>query len=156
MEQSFSSSRPYLLRAIHEWITDNGETPLVLVDATHIDTQVPAEHIKDGRITLNIAWSATRNLEMTNEYICFDARFNGAARAVSFPINALLGIYARESGHGMGFEVEASVADTSDEVISESTTDNSSSEVDTDQPAVNDDTDAPRPRPNGPGLRLVK
>ena len=154
MEQSFSSSRPYLLRAIHEWITDNGETPLVLVNATHADAQVPAEHIKDGHITLNIAWSATRNLEMTNEHVCFDARFNGAARAVSFPIGALLGIYARESGHGMRFENEAPAEDASEENIPKENTFKTA--ADNDQLSDNYDADPPKPRPNGPGLRLVK
>ena len=168
MEQSFSSSRPYLLRAIHEWITDNGETPLVLVDATHADAQVPAEHIKDGHITLNIAWSATRNLEMTNEHVCFDARFNGVARAVNFPINALLAIYARESGHGMQFEAEEPAADSSQENIAKeniakenisgAAAGNPASAIkaDNDQPADDPAADVPRPRPNGPGLRLVK
>jgi stringent starvation protein B len=146
MDQSLSSSRPYLLRALHEWMTDNGETPLVLVDATHSDAQVPAEHIKDGRIILNIAWSATRNLEMSNEYVCFDARFGGVARAVSFPVAALLGIYARESGQGMQFQNEA----TEDSVPEPEQADVKL------QPAENISNDAPKPRPNGPGLRLVK
>jgi stringent starvation protein B len=146
MEQSSNSSRPYLLRALHEWMTDNGETPLVLVDATHPDAQVPAEHIKDGRIILNIAWSATRNLEMTNEFVFFDARFGGVARAVSFPVAALLAIYARESGQGMQFQDESPAVNVSSEVDDLKI-----------QPAANNaPNDGPKPRPNGPGLRLVK
>jgi stringent starvation protein B len=108
--ETLTSTRPYLLRAMHDWMTDNSQTPLVVVDALGADVQVPEEHIKDGRIVLNIAWSATRNLEMTNQLVSFDARFNGASRSVSFPPDAIIGIYARESGHGMQFAEEGQVA----------------------------------------------
>jgi stringent starvation protein B len=154
MEQSLSSTHPYLLRALHEWMTDNGETPLVVVDATHPEAQVPTEHVKDGRITLNIAWSATRNLEMTNEYVLFDARFGGVAHAVSFPVTALLGIYARESGQGMQFQTESvteNVPATEAAADTIQAVDNLPDDVSKDAP-----NDPPKPRPNGPGLRLVK
>lgn len=138
---------------MHEWISDNGHTPLVVVDATHADVQVPQEHIKDGCIVLNIAWSATRNLEMTNEQVCFNARFSGAVRLVSFPISALKGIYARESGQGMQFQDELPVANAPlafDTVQSSEVAHNDRPEGDS------NDRNGSGPRPKGPGLRLVK
>ncbi len=152
LDQSLISSRPYLLRAMHEWMTDNGHTPLVVVDATHVGVQVPKEHIKDGRIVLNIGWSATRNLEMTNELVCFDARFGGTARSVSFPISALKGIYARESGQGMQFQDELPTGKAPDAVdVVESSPD-----VKHNDQSNGDSYGRGGPRPNGPGLRLVK
>jgi stringent starvation protein B len=137
--KSLSSTRPYLMRAMHEWMTDNGQTPLVVVDTTCADVDVPTEHIKDGRIVLNAAWSATRNLQMGNDDVSFEARFSGVSRFVSFPVNALRGIYARETGQGMQFEEEA--------VLPEATL------PDTD----NDEGPDDRPeRPKGPNLRVVK
>ena len=98
--------RPYLLRAMHEWMTDNGETPLILVDAGEPDVQVPVEHIDDGHIVLNISWAAAHNLQLGNELVSFEARFSGVAHAVSVPMQAIKGIYARESGQGMMFQDE--------------------------------------------------
>ena len=98
------STRPYLIRAIYEWCTDSGYTPYlaVVVDET---TQVPREFIKDGQIVLNISFDATSNLKMGNEIIEFAARFGGVAREISVPVARVAAIYARENGHGMGFEV---------------------------------------------------
>lgn len=95
--------RPYLLRALHQWMTDNGQTPHIVVDATMVGVQVPAEHVKDGRITLNVSYSATGHLDLGLDEVTFDARFGGAARRIRVPMAAVLGIYARESGEGLVF-----------------------------------------------------
>jgi stringent starvation protein B len=95
--------RPYLLRALHQWMIDSNQTPHLVVDATHAGVAVPAEHVQDGRITLNLSYSATSNLAMGNDDISFDARFGGTARRVFVPVRAVLGIYARESGEGLVF-----------------------------------------------------
>jgi stringent starvation protein B len=102
-----SSTKPYLIRALHEWCTDNGYTPylVVTVDA---NTVVPAAHVHDGQITLNISHLATNRLTLGNDYIEFESRFNGAVEHLFVPVGAVSAIYARETGAGMGFEVMAS------------------------------------------------
>ncbi len=99
-----ASTKPYLIRALHEWCMDNGYTPhiVVTVDA---NTVVPAAHIHDGQITLNISPLATNSLTIGNEYIEFEARFSGVAEQLFVPVAAVAAIYARETGAGMGFEV---------------------------------------------------
>ena len=99
-----TSTKPYLLRALHEWCTDNGYTPhiVVTVDA---NTVVPAAHIHDGQITLNIGTLATNKLVLGNEYIEFQARFGGVTEQLFVPVAAVSAIYARETGAGMGFEI---------------------------------------------------
>ncbi len=106
---SESSTKPYLIRALHEWCTDNGYTPhiVVTVDA---NTVVPRAHIHDGQITLNIGSLATNRLAMGNEYIEFQARFSGVTEHIFVPVAAVSAIYARETGAGMGFEVHESEA----------------------------------------------
>ena len=106
------STKPYLIRAIYEWCTDNGYTPYlaVVVDS---QTRVPVEFVKDGQIVLNVSFEATNGLKMGNDYIEFAARFGGVPRDIMVPINRVAAIYARENGHGQGFEVtESAVADT--------------------------------------------
>jgi stringent starvation protein B len=100
------STKPYLIRAIHEWCTDSGFTPYlsVQVDA---NTRVPAEHVKDGEIVLNIAHDATHRLTIGNEVIQFAARFGGVSRECSVPVVAVSGIFARENGQGMFFPRDA-------------------------------------------------
>src|SRR3546814_5727070 len=93
--------RPYLLRALYEWIADNGMTPHVLVDATQAGVRVPPHTVKDGRVVLNIADRAVARLEMDNDSIRFTARFGGVSHPVTVPISAVLAIYARETGQGM-------------------------------------------------------
>lgn len=109
---SETSTKPYLIRALHEWCTDNGYTPFltVTVDAR---TVVPREHIKDGEIVLNVGSLATYKLELGNEFVEFQARFGGVARQISVPIDAITAIYARETGQGMAFEATP-MADESD------------------------------------------
>ena len=101
----FTSTKPYLLRAIYEWCVDNGFTPYisVVVDA---NTRVPMEYVRDGEIVLNIGPLATSRMQMGNDSIDCTARFSGASRELSVPVSAVTAIYARENGHGMSFEPE--------------------------------------------------
>ena len=101
-----SSTRPYLIRALYEWIEDNGLTPHLLVNAELPGVEVPQQHIKDGRIVLNINATAVRELRLGNDWIEFNARFGGVARTVTIPVTAVLAIYARESGQCMAFVEE--------------------------------------------------
>jgi len=101
-----TSRRPYLVRAMHEWMTDNGQTPHLVVDAGVPGTEVPKAYVRDGRITLNVGWQATQELKLGNEWIEFAARFSGVPQQVRVPIAAVLGIYARETGQGMLFQDE--------------------------------------------------
>lgn len=98
-----SSNRPYLIRALWEWISDNGMTPHLLVNADHKGVEVPRQFVEDGRIVLNVSANAARNLELGNDYISFGARFSGTPMDVLVPVSAVLGIYARENGQGMLF-----------------------------------------------------
>ncbi len=95
--------RPYLLRALHEWISDSGETPHIVVDAAADGVTVPRQYVKDGKIVLNISFNATQGLTLGNEHVSFEARFGGVGFAVLVPVRAILGIYARETGQGMIF-----------------------------------------------------
>ena len=97
-------SRPYLVRAIYEWLVDNNATPYLLVDATQANVRVPTQHVKDGKIVLNIAPHAVKDLFMRNEGISFSARFGGVPMMVSAPMAAVAAIYARENGQGMFFD----------------------------------------------------
>ncbi|WP_425451832.1 ClpXP protease specificity-enhancing factor [Solilutibacter pythonis] len=111
-----TSQRPYLLRALHEWIGDNGLTPHLLVNARHAGVHVPPHTVKDGKVVLNIAERAVHMLSLGNEYITFSARFGGVSHEVFVPIGAVLAIYARENGHGMALpEEEAETAPGGDE-----------------------------------------
>jgi len=106
-----SSTRPYLIRALYEWCTDNGLTPFiaVLVDET---VRVPNEYVKDGEIVLNISFDATSSLTMGNEFIEFKGRFGGVARDIFVPVDRVVAIYARENGQGMAFPMLARSAAT--------------------------------------------
>jgi stringent starvation protein B len=95
--------RPYLLRAMHQWITESGNTPHVIVDAGHDGAEVPRAYVKDGKIVLNLSEGATQRLRLGNDAVEFDARFAGVAHHVRFPVSAVLGVYARETGEGMVF-----------------------------------------------------
>jgi len=101
-----TSTRPYLIRALYEWCTDNGFTPYVavLVDDT---VQVPREYVKNGEIVLNVSFDATSSLKLGNEFIEFKARFAGSAREIVVPIGRVIAIYARENGQGMAFPAPA-------------------------------------------------
>jgi stringent starvation protein B len=97
------SRRPYLLRAMHEWISDCAHTPHVIVDAQRPGVEVPTAYVKDGKIVLNLSTSATQRLQIKNDWIEFDARFAGVVHHVRVPMYAVLGVYARETGEGMVF-----------------------------------------------------
>lgn len=98
--------KPYLVRAIHEWILDNNSTPYLLVNATHEGVEVPRQYVEDGRIVLNLRTEATQGLSLGDDWIEFNARFGGRPTHVSVPVNAVLAIYASENGQGMVFDVE--------------------------------------------------
>ena len=98
------SRRPYLVRALYEWIVDNNSTPYLLVHADTDGVEVPLEFVNEGRIVLNVAQGAVRDLVMDNDMICFSARFAGKPRSVSIPVRAVLAIYAKENGQGMFFD----------------------------------------------------
>jgi len=106
-ERPLSRQRPYLLRAMHEWMTDNALTPHIVVDASAQVADLPREHVRDDKIVLNVSYAATRALVIGNESVTFEARFNGVPRALNVPIDAVLGIYARENGQGMVFSEES-------------------------------------------------
>lgn len=97
-----TSTRPYLIRALHDWCTDNGFTPYI---AVHVDdtVEVPREYVKNNEIVLNVGFEATSGLELGNEFIVFKARFGGVARDIAVPVDHVVAIYARENGQGMAF-----------------------------------------------------
>jgi len=135
------STKPYLIRAIYEWCVDSGFTPYLAI-AVDGRARVPMEFVKDGEITLNISANAARNLTLGNDLIQFSARFNGASRELSVPIETVLGIFSRENGQGVFFPKEEAQIPGSPEV--------------TDLPP--DDTGgSPSPAPRGkPKLQVVK
>lgn len=132
---TMNSSRPYLIRALYEWILDNESTPYILVNALGEDVQVPQEHVKDGQIILNISPSAVQSLEIENDALRFKGRFAGIPSQVYVPIEAVLGIYARENGQGMFFEIDGSEPRP---------------------PSPDPTADGERPKPGKPSLRVVK
>jgi len=110
-----TSSRPYLIRAMYQWIIDNGMTPHLLVDATVDGVQVPAEHVQNGKIILNIAPMAISALVLGDEDITFSARFSGKSRGLYVPIEAVLAIYAKENGQGMMFSDDDGAVSSDDD-----------------------------------------
>lgn len=141
-----SSTKPYLLRALHEWCTDNGYSPYIVV-TVDANTVVPPAHIHDGQITLNINPLATNRLTLGNEYIEFEARFSGVTEHIFVPVAAVSAIYARETGAGMGFEVlESQPYPGGGEPSGE--------QGNTPNTTPNTDPDAPKPQP--PRLKVVK
>ena len=134
MEYKAFPKRPYLLRAYYDWLVDNSFTPYLVVDATYLGVNVPVEYVKDGQIVLNLSANATGNLQLTNDFIQFNARFKGVSRELYIPMGAALAIYARENGDGVMFEPE--------EVYDEL-----NSEPDTEQPTgFHEAVDSPRKR----------
>lgn len=139
-----SSSRPYLIRALHEWISDNGMTPLLLVDADAPAADVPRAFVEDGKIILNVSMSAVQGLELGDDRIQFRARFSGAVKQISVPVTAVLAVYARETSAGMMFPETESDAEQTDQAGAEADTTNS-------------DTDTqPDDKPSRPHLRVIK
>lgn len=147
---AMTSNRPYLLRALYEWINDNNLTPYILVDATQPDVVVPASTVKDGKVVLNIAMRAVEALELGNEALSFKARFGGVSQFLYVPVAAVLAIYAQETGQGM--MLPADEAATEEEGLDAYEPDPHSSALD------GDPEDPPKPPAPGKGghLRIVK
>ena len=125
-----TSSKPYLVRALYEWILDNDTTPYILVDTGSAEVLIPPGIANDGKVVLNLAPRAIQNLEMSNDSISFSARFNGVAEDIFCPMGSLLAIYARENGEGMMFPPEED------------------GEADSESP--------PSDKPKGPTLKVIK
>ncbi len=139
------STKPYLLRALHEWCCDNGFTPYLAV-SVDARCRVPMEYVKDGQIVLNVGYDATNRLQIGNDLIEFQARFGGVARDLSVPVACVAAIYARENGAGMAFDVEEAPPDESGE------TNGAASESPAETPR-----DEPPPAPGGrPKLQRIK
>ncbi|GGY08325.1 ClpXP protease specificity-enhancing factor [Paludibacterium paludis] len=100
-----SSTKPYMIRALHEWCTDSGYTPYIVVWVSE-HTDVPREYVQKNEIVLNVSYQATQHMQISNDAISFAARFGGVSRPVYVPIGNVMSIFARETGEGMGFEVE--------------------------------------------------
>ena len=158
--EQMTSHRPYMLRALYEWIVDNGLTPHVLVDATQPGVRVPRQSVKDGRIVLNIAERAVGGLRMDNESLRFSARFGGVSQSVLVPVQAVVAIYARENGQGMalpddapheaqGAEEDAGGAGPDPRAAADAT------DADLQSPDPDDGPAGPPPRRGG-HLRIVK
>ena len=107
MKDNTTSKKPYFIRAMFEWISDNGYTPHLLIDASFENMSIPRKFVENERITLNISSSATRNLTIDSDLISFDARFEGKTMNVQLPYEAVINIFARETGEGMAFSSES-------------------------------------------------
>lgn len=130
-----NSSRPYLIRALYEWIVDNDCTPHILVNAEHPKVQVPAGYASEGQIVLNLSPRAVRDMQMDNEAVSFEGRFGGVSHSLYVPAAAVMAIYARENGQGMVFETEPTAPE--------------------DGPGSAPEGDSPRPA-GRPSLKVVK
>ncbi|GAB4224113.1 MAG: ClpXP protease specificity-enhancing factor [Gammaproteobacteria bacterium] len=150
-------SKPYMIRAFHQWIVDNGWTPHIVVDAAHDKVDVPMEYVEDGRIVLNISPMACQGLHITNERIIFSARFGAVARQITMPPSAVLGIYARENGRGIIFgedESDGSDWEASAKTPLFSVLSGSSDETDPKPPSGTDGTKTGSAKK--PNLKVVK
>ncbi len=168
-EPEIVSTRPYLIRAIYEWCTDNGFTPYMAV-AVDASVQVPTEFVKDGEIVLNVSFDATSGLDMGNDYVRFQARFGGVARQIIVPVDHVIAIYARENGQGMAFPAPEASEDEApapvpeaDGAVPESAGAHMQLVSDADEAPDDDGDDTPPASPSGRGkggkrasLRLVK
>lgn len=154
---ALSSTKPYLVRALYEWILDNGLTPHLLVDAQYPGTQVPQEFVQEGQIVLNLAPSAVRNLALGNDLIQFGARFGGVARDLYIPADAVLGIFARENHQGMVFPQPEYPSDGSDRSETSPETEGLRSPVAGPSKGERADKgEGPGKSKGGPRLRVVK
>jgi stringent starvation protein B len=141
------STRPYLIRALYDWCSENGFTPYVAVKVD-ASVQVPREYVQGGEIVLNVSMDATSSLKLGNDFIEFKARFGGKPREIMVPIHRVMAIYARENGQGMAFPV-------SDEAVEPTVL----SAVDSADSVQSDTEDAPPPPPSGsprPALKRIK
>jgi stringent starvation protein B len=134
-----TSSRPYLIRAMYQWIADNGMTPHLLIDATVNNVIVPLEHVQNGKIILNIAPMAISSLILGDDEITFSARFSGQSMGIYIPVEAVLAIYAKENGQGMMFSEDDGAVSSEDK-----------------NGPDDDGPDSGPGRPGRPNLRVVK
>lgn len=163
-----TSTKPYLLRAIYEWCTDNGYTPYL---AVKVDgrTRVPMQFVKNGEIVLNVSFDATTGLKMENEYIGFSARFGGVSRDIMIPVDNVIAIYARENGQGMAFDVPKATSEEikavdqpndaaprSDITPLSSVPSRTNEANNADQPAPDDDNTDPPKKGGRPTLTRIK
>jgi stringent starvation protein B len=161
--QPGTSTRPYLIRALYEWCTDNGFTPYVAVRVDD-SVQVPREYVKNGEIVLNISMDATSSLKLGNELIEFKARFAGTARDIMVPVGRVIAIYARENGQGMAFPLEEAAApevqDSPEQAASHPTPEPESRPLQlarVESEPAGDEPEPPRPTGGGrPALKRVK
>ena len=137
VDQPMSSKTPYLIRAMYEWIVDNGMTPHLMVDANVDGVEVPGQYVEDGKIVLNVSPASTRGLELGNDFILFGARFSGVAMDITVPVRAVRAIYARENNKGLMFEPEFD-------------------ERGPDEPSTPPERPSPEPGGSKPSLRVVK
>lgn len=148
------SSRPYLSRALYEWLLDNDQTPYIVVDATIEHVVVPTQFVQNGQIVLNVAPTAVRDFRIENDMVSFNARFSGEAMEVWVPIEALMAIYSRETGAGMAFGQEPVLPEPE---IDEEAGAKLESVPDTRSSDADDEGDDDRPKPKKkPSLRVVK
>ncbi|HEX7339891.1 MAG TPA: ClpXP protease specificity-enhancing factor [Rhodanobacteraceae bacterium] len=138
-----TSNRPYLLRAIYDWISDNNLTPYVLVDATVEGVRVPPQTVRNGQVVLNLAMHAVADLDLGNEWVSCKARFSGVSQSILLPIGAVLAVYAQENGQGMMFADEGDVPPSPP------------SPPNDDEPP-SPDGEPERPRRGAPHLKVVK
>ncbi|GHC32350.1 stringent starvation protein B [Kushneria pakistanensis] len=161
------SSRPYLIRALYQWLLDNDCTPYVVVDAERTGVVVPEQFVQNGQIVLNIGPGAVRELFMENDMVAFNARFGGQPMTVELPIDAIIAIYARENGVGMVFGQEPVMPDDASGVAEpdEDDSEDRDSHLGTvartnddngDDDNDNDDDGTPRPRKGRPSLKVIK
>ena len=155
-DQDTTSTRPYLIRALYEWCTDNGLTPHVVIRVDG-SVQVPLEYVKDGEIVLNISYDATSALQLGNDYIEFKARFGGQPRDIVVPVGRVVAIYARENGQGMAFPPPVDLPEVSVPTVLSSVPKTSLADVSDDRVVhlgVMDDNEteeeAPEPPPKAP------
>ncbi|MFI4959189.1 ClpXP protease specificity-enhancing factor [Rhodanobacter sp. B05] len=139
-----SSNRPYLLRAIYDWISDNDLTPYILVDAAFAGVRVPPQVVKNGQVVLNLATRAVANLDLGNEWINFQARFSGVSQVIQIPVQSVLALYAQENGQGMMFPAENEGGETPPP------------EPPPSDPAPGADEGGDKPKRGAPHLRVVK
>lgn len=153
------SSRPYLTRALYDWLLDNDQTPYIVVDAMQDDVVVPTQFVQNGQIVLNITPTAVRDLRIENEMISFNARFSGEPMEVWVPIDALVAIYSRETGAGMAFGQEPVLPEPEpveeDEGPALESVSSKSSATDRAGKDDSEDDDDKRPRKR-PSLRVIK
>lgn len=157
-----TSTKPYFIRALYEWCTDNGYTPYITVAVTP-RVRVPQEFVRDGQIVLNISFEATNALSIDNEAISFNARFGGVSREIHIPIGQVQAIYARENGHGMAFEIEpeSDPVDETEEASEEEGTPrlaavDKNQSTQSEEPKTPDDDPENQKKSKKPSLKIVK